>query len=43
MNQETKKTWVSPELKDISIDKTNAGRFVGGPESSHSGSVTYAS
>jgi hypothetical protein len=43
MNQETKKTWVSPELKDISIDKTNAGSFVGGPESFHSGSVTYAS
>jgi hypothetical protein len=43
MKQETKKTWVSPVLKDISLDKTNAG-VPGGPgESSHMFSMTYAS
>ena len=44
MKQETKKTWVSPELKNISLDKTNTGTTSSpGKEGIHSGSDTYSS
>ena len=44
MKQETKKTWVSPELKDISLDKTETGLMRSlNNESRHSGSVSYTS
>jgi hypothetical protein len=43
MQQESKKTWVSPELKDISLDKTETGAIFPSREGVHSGSMTYGS
>ena len=46
MKQETKKTWVSPELKNISLNKTKTGSTSNGShgESDHTiPSTTYQS
>jgi len=43
IDKKSKKNWVSPKLFGVEVDKTRAGNSTGGPESLHTGSVTYGS